>query len=420
MRRHVTPYCIGRPITHRGGTVLTSSVNTFDEEVDLPLPGHLESYSVINSISANKILASLRIGINTPTTCTNGQVYGRGCCFIFSLGVAFKLITENASASCGSYGVSAARYSRTEDVRVLPIVVSELKLRDVERQIFATDFVIASHDATLEDRPKTFNRIGVDCSDNMLSGFVINNTVIVVVAKTIVRGIGVGAEQTYSVGDCFADKFLDCRLIRSENDASDDIALALDRADNWRFEGIVAAPASAAALIPVAVFVFATDICFVHFNDATELLDIFNKGGADLVAHEPCGFVGTEAHVTHDLQCANALLAGQHQMHDLEPIAERLVGVLEDCPGDMGEAIGSLRGAVVALPMPRIALQFRGVCAATGAFDTLGPATPDEIGAASLFVGEHALEICDGELVDRLGSAGHRNNSLSIEGVSHA
>ena len=32
----------------------------------------------------------------------------------------------------------------------------------------------------------------------------------------------------------------------------------------------------------------------------------------------------------HDLQCADALLAGQHQVDDLEPVAERLVGVLED------------------------------------------------------------------------------------------
>jgi len=44
-------------------------------------------------------------------------------------------VTENASASLRD-GASATRYGRAEDVGVIPVVVAELKLRDVERQIF--------------------------------------------------------------------------------------------------------------------------------------------------------------------------------------------------------------------------------------------------------------------------------------------
>ena len=51
---------------------------------------------------------------------------------------------------------------RSKNIAVEAIVISELKLRDVQRQIFAADLVITAHDAALEDAPEAFNRIGVD------------------------------------------------------------------------------------------------------------------------------------------------------------------------------------------------------------------------------------------------------------------
>jgi hypothetical protein len=52
------------------------------------------------------------------------------------------------------YLASADR--RSEDVRVLPIVVSELKFRNVERHVFGADLTEASDDPALEDAPETF------------------------------------------------------------------------------------------------------------------------------------------------------------------------------------------------------------------------------------------------------------------------
>ncbi len=57
---------------------------------------------------------------------------------------------------------------RSENVVVEPIVVSELKFRNVERQIFAANFMETSDHTAFEDAPETFNRIGVDCADNIL------------------------------------------------------------------------------------------------------------------------------------------------------------------------------------------------------------------------------------------------------------
>ena len=51
------------------------------------------------------------------------------------------MITENASASFGSYCVSAQAYCRAKDVWIIPIVVPKFKLCDVQRKIFAADLV---------------------------------------------------------------------------------------------------------------------------------------------------------------------------------------------------------------------------------------------------------------------------------------
>jgi hypothetical protein len=52
---------------------------------------------------------------------------GRGDGLDFLLGRRF--FTENASVFCGFFGVSATTYGRAEDIRVVPIVIAELKFR---------------------------------------------------------------------------------------------------------------------------------------------------------------------------------------------------------------------------------------------------------------------------------------------------
>jgi hypothetical protein len=72
------------------------------------------------------------------------------------------IFAENASVFCGFSGVSATRYGRTEYVNVLPVVVAELKLGDVQRHVLGTDLMECADNAALHQRPKTFNRVRVD------------------------------------------------------------------------------------------------------------------------------------------------------------------------------------------------------------------------------------------------------------------
>ena len=75
---------------------------------------------------------------------------------------------EAVASSCAS----ASCYRHSKDIGVVAIVIFELAFRDVERQIFFADFVIAANNRPLEDRPETFNRLRMHSADNVLLGTV--------------------------------------------------------------------------------------------------------------------------------------------------------------------------------------------------------------------------------------------------------
>ena len=65
---------------------------------------------------------------------------------------------SSLAETVASVGVSAACYRFPENIGVVTVVVPELKFRDVQRQVFLADLVIAANDPALEDAPKTLNR----------------------------------------------------------------------------------------------------------------------------------------------------------------------------------------------------------------------------------------------------------------------
>jgi hypothetical protein len=78
----------------------------------------------------------------------------------------------------------ASTNRRPNDVCNLPIVVAELKLRNVKRQVFLADLVIAADDAEHNQRPEALNGVGVNRADNMLARFMVNDAVIVAVMSS--------------------------------------------------------------------------------------------------------------------------------------------------------------------------------------------------------------------------------------------
>lgn len=172
----------------------------------------------------------------------------------------------------------------------------------------------------------------------------------------------------------------------------------------------------------MAVFVFAANISFVHFNNAAELFDILDKSGSYFVAHEPRGFIGAEAHVAHDLQCAHALLGSQHEVRDLEPVPQRLVRVLKDrIDHDRKPIAGRTSGgALGTLPVPLARRQVIDArIAAAGAAGAFRPSAGLQVGFTGVLIGEHRLELGGGKLVDRLGASCHGTLPI-VEGYCHA
>ena len=80
---------------------------------------------------------------------------------------------------------------RAEDVGIVPIVVAELKLSDVQRQILTADFVEAAHNAALQERPETVDGLGVDRAVYILSSAMPDNAVLFQLAITrVIVGCG--------------------------------------------------------------------------------------------------------------------------------------------------------------------------------------------------------------------------------------
>ena len=106
----------------------------------------------------------------------------------------------------------------------------------------------------------------------------------------------------------------------------------------------------------MAIFVFAADVGFINLDNAAKL-----RSGSIIAArilwHIQRGVVRAKAHLPLNLKRGNSLFAGRHQVHDLEPLAKRLVRVLKNRAGDHRKAIAVRWSALRALPMPLAGLQ---------------------------------------------------------------
>jgi hypothetical protein len=62
-----------------------------------------------------------------------------------------------------------------EDFRVLPVVIPELELYNIEGKVFPADFVERPDHAALNQGPETFNRVRVDRADDIFPFAVIDD-----------------------------------------------------------------------------------------------------------------------------------------------------------------------------------------------------------------------------------------------------
>ena len=87
-----------------------------------------------------------------------------------AIATAKPIVPERCEAESPKYGAdlsavfSASLDRCSENVVVEAIIISELKFRDVEVQIFFADVVESTDDPTFEDAPEAFDRVRVNCA----------------------------------------------------------------------------------------------------------------------------------------------------------------------------------------------------------------------------------------------------------------
>lgn len=230
--------------------------------------------------------------------------------------------------------------------------------------------------------------------------------------KAAIGGIFVCADHRNLGRHGFVDKAFEGRISGVLNDASHYIAITLDSARDDVF--LPAAIARPMALGTMLVFGFSADERLIDLNNPDKLLEAFvGKASPDPVAHVMGGAVGAETHDTLNLERGDALLAGEHHVNDAEPFAKGLIGILEDGPGNVREAIARVRSAVVTLPL-KIHCRDREHLyrVAAWAVDTIRPTVRDQVERARIFVRKHLFKLRDRHLMDA-----HGRSPVSMEPI---
>ena len=147
------------------------------------------------------------------------------------LSLAETVTSDHASAAC---------YRRIENIRVHAVVVSELKLGDIQRQIFFAHLMECADDTAFEDRPEALNRIRVNRANNVLAHFMVHFLARIFFQR-VINAVIVGRQQANLVGNDFAHEALRGFGRNAFQDAGDDVALPLDCADDRGLAGACAA-----------------------------------------------------------------------------------------------------------------------------------------------------------------------------------
>jgi hypothetical protein len=79
------------------------------------------------------------------------------------------IFSDTASASLGSFCGSAPCYGSAENVLVVPIVIPELELGNVEGEILLGDVMERAENAAIQERPEAVNSPSVDIAPHVFA-----------------------------------------------------------------------------------------------------------------------------------------------------------------------------------------------------------------------------------------------------------
>ncbi len=214
------------------------------------------------------------------------------------------------------------------------MIVTERILVDVGLEIVGGNGMIDTRDATLDQRPKPFDAVGVDFATDILFVMVANPEMLVADSGHVVVGRELVSKQhgfPIDIASHERDKGVPFHI---GDNCGDDLALPLGGTENLCF---------ALSATPTLAVPHTADIGLVNFNLAREWLVVFVEEGADLLEHSPSRLVG-HAQFPFKLLGGNAATGGRHDIDSLKPSPERSRRLVEYRAGKRGH----LMPAVVA------------------------------------------------------------------------
>lgn len=127
---------------------------------------------------------------------------------------------------------SAVCYHRREDVGVLPVVMTERELRQVQRQIGLADVVIGAHHATLEQAPKAVEVGRMDVPSHVFFAGMVHGLMRVFLMQLAVSRPFIGSHQGHAGINRFSHKLAQGMAVRAFDDLADHVPLAGNRAND--------------------------------------------------------------------------------------------------------------------------------------------------------------------------------------------
>ena len=111
------------------------------------------------------------------------------------------------SEAPASLCASAASYCLPKDVGVPAIVETELKLREIQGQIFLAHVMIGADDSPLEPAPEIFQVISVHLAAHVFASAVRHKFVLVALSVQVaIARMFIGRDQIHFVANRFADE----------------------------------------------------------------------------------------------------------------------------------------------------------------------------------------------------------------------
>src|SRR5437899_1323854 len=117
--------------------------------------------------------------------------------------VALASLSAEDGASASS---SASCYDVTKDVGIFPVVMSELKLSKIERQVTLTDMMEAAHNPALQERPERINILRVNFAANIFTSAMPDGFMRILVVNQAIAGVLIGRYEVNSFRDGLANE----------------------------------------------------------------------------------------------------------------------------------------------------------------------------------------------------------------------